>query len=180
MHTPRAIIQHIHTIWTKASRGGDGARQRNRIPRCLLLPLECFGAPCSLHLAEYSEDSSFCPTESVGKASSLSELGIRDLAMELNGDRLIVYFLRDAQNAATASRRSRDTSSSDIDRILAFSLENDAWGQIRYNGRYVDFDTGNWWYEQSTYNIGLFSAVAVDRFAVTQPTQHFVEIGRLR
>lgn len=32
------LIQHIETIWTKRSRGGDGARARNAVPETLELP----------------------------------------------------------------------------------------------------------------------------------------------
>jgi hypothetical protein len=176
----RIIIQYIRTTWTKASRGGNNARRRNLLPRCLPLPLECFTARCAVHRAEFSEHSEFRLVESVAKASSLFELGIRDLAMELDGDCLLVHLLRDPQNAAAANRVYRDEPGNVVDKIRAFALQAGEWGQLRYNGRYVDFDTGHWWYEQSVCNIALFSDVAADRFVATPPTKRFAEIARLR
>ncbi len=30
-------------------------------------------------------------------------------------------------------------------------------GQIMYNGRFSDYDTGQWWYEQTAVNIAVVS-----------------------
>jgi hypothetical protein len=179
MSSRRVVIQLIHTQWTKASRGGDGARLRNALPRQLPLPLESFAAPVTLHRVAFSEFTNFERRETVDRADSPSALALRDLRLAFEGDQLAVKHVRDRQNAAIADRLYPDESGNTVWELDAFVLAPDDWGQLHYNGRYVDMDTGNWWYEQSVYNIGLFTGVVVDRFTSTKPDFRFAELATL-
>ena len=179
MSLPRVVIQLIHTQWSKASRGGDGARQRSAFPTQLPLPIESFAAPATLHRVGFSEFSDFERRESVERGDAISALPVRDLALTRDGEKLAVKFIRDRQNAAIADRLFPDESGNTVLEMDAFAIGAEEWGQLRYNSRYVDRDTGNWWYEQSVYNIGLFASVVGDRFVSTNPDHRFVELAIL-
>jgi len=182
MSSFRIVIQLVHTVWTKASRGSDGARTRNAIPKAFSVPVECFSAPFGIHRVGFQECNEFQAVSRVCNGTTISELGIRDLAFELNDDSLVVNLVPDPMNAAFANRIfvSSDEASDPVHVIRAFSLKSDEWGQLRYNGRFVDRHTGSWWYEQSVYNIGLFAKVILDRFIKTRPNGRFAAMARLR
>jgi hypothetical protein len=38
------------------------------------------------------------------------------------------------------------------------------WAQVTYNGRFTDWDDGNWWYERHVVNVGLFDAMTGEEF----------------
>jgi hypothetical protein len=173
MPSIKIVFQSVHTYWTKASRGGIGARRRNELPRSLPLPLECFTAKCAIHRVGFSEFNDFHCIESITKGRAFSDLNIRDLVLIMDGDSLVIELRHDPNNAAIANRIYP------VQNIPAFSLNADEWGQLLYNGRYVVDDTGDWWYEQNIYNIGLFSKVTVDRFVATKPTKRFAEMASL-
>lgn len=63
---PTIYIQEVKTSWTKASRGGEGAVSRGRVPEAAELPLEtkfpvtsAEGYPFFLHLLSYDEDTKY-------------------------------------------------------------------------------------------------------------------------
>lgn len=35
-------------------------------------------------------------------------------------------------------------------------LHDNEWARVRWNGRFADHRTGNWWYESFTMNVGFF------------------------
>jgi hypothetical protein len=170
---PKIIIQHVGISWTKASRGGEGARKRNSLPHCFALPLECFAGRYATHRVGFGEYNDFQANETVYKRSSLPDMGLCCIELSMDADSLAVTFCRDPSNEASF-RNYRIIPYTPI-----FTLKSDEWGQIRYNARYADHDTGNWWYEENVYNIGIFSRVDVNRFIATQPSQHFKDMVRL-
>ncbi|MBN1910332.1 MAG: hypothetical protein JW818_11375 [Pirellulales bacterium] len=165
--------------WTKASRGGDGARIRNALPDALPLPLEAFTAPWTLHSIYYHESNDFTKEEVIKKTDSPDVLGIRVLRFKLCNRQLAVSFLHDSANAALVDRIQVDLQGNEILEVDAFVLEPEQWGQLVYNGRFVDMDTGNWWYEHTVFNIGLGLKPAKDLFRSTRPASRFVELARL-
>src|SRR5262249_28171941 len=70
------VIQLIKTLWTKKSRGGQGARQRNSVPTALRLPMPAFAAPFFLHRIDFSQFANVERRESLNTAMSLIELRI--------------------------------------------------------------------------------------------------------
>lgn len=174
------IVQRITTTWTKASRGAAAARLRNALPKVLRLPSEVFAAPMAMHRVVFAESTGFDRSESVSRTASLAELAGRDLLLAAKDMELEVQFIRDRNNAAVASRSYCDETGAVVDRVPAFALTVGQWGQLEYNGRYVDADTGNWWYGRTVVNIGLFAGAATDRFCTSRPNARFVELAILR
>lgn len=165
------LIQHVHTLWTKRSRGGDGARLRNGVPHAVTLPPQCArDSRWILHLATYSEWERFERSDRCACADDFKQLGIRDLDFQLEDDGVVVRYHRDGNNAA----RTSPLPFTDLPKI-----DRNHWIRLRYNGRYVHRTTGNWWYEQSCYNIGWFDSFAEDAFLSTDPINRFEEIATL-
>ena len=167
----QVVIQHVHSIWTKQSRGGENARIRNAVPAAVALPPDLRPATFMLHHAEYAESSDFVQSNTVKSADDFAALDIRDLEITLTTDVLSVRFLRDGNNAACPSPYPH----ADV-----FALSESQWGRLTYNGRYTAWNTGNWWYEKTVYNIGWLSEVDRSVFVRTEPTCEFSEMARLR
>ena len=165
------VIQHVHSIWTKQSRGGDGARIRNAVPAAAALPPDLLPATFMLHYAEYTESSDFVQSDTLKSADDFAALDIRDLEITLAADLLSVRFIRDGNNAACPSPYPH----ADV-----FTLSESQWGRLACNGRYTAWNTGNWWYEKSVYNIAWLSEVDRSVFVRTEPTCDFSEMARLR
>ncbi len=165
------IIQHIHTVWTKKSRGGEGARVRNAIPKAMLLPTDFNSAPFMLHHAVFSEFSNFSQTDERKSAVGFEQLNIRDMEISPTEDQLKIRLLRDGYNAAKIS----PYPFADV-----FELSLGEWGQLTYNGRYICRSTGNWWYEQSTYNIGRVEKLDPRLFVSIRPDHSYSELAKLR
>ena len=165
------LIQHIHTLWSKKSRGGNGARLRNAVPTAVALPKECGrGLRWVLHVAQYSELNDFERTDRCVSANEFAQLGIRDLEFLTENDTVVARFYRDGNNAA----RTSPLPFSDLP-----AIKRNQWIRLRYNRRYVHRSTGNWWYEQSCYNLGWFETFADDVFLNSRPTNRFEEIATL-
>lgn len=165
------VIQRVHCLWTKQSRGGEGARQRNAVPTAVHLPRIDSPTGFVLHTAIYSESNNFLQSDMLKTANDFVGLGLRDLEFLLDNESLRVRFVRDGYNAARPSPYPyRDV----------FALRLMDWGRVVYNGRYIDHCSGNWWYEKSTYNIGWLADCSADVFVATQPINTFVEIAKLK
>jgi hypothetical protein len=179
MNSTRLVIQLLHSRWTKSSRGGDGAVARAELPLALPLLLDSFAAPVTLHTVRFWERDNFVPTDGVARFDTISGLPIRDLTLQRTADGVSVVHTRDQLNAAIADRLYNDEFGNTVYDIDAFSLVDGEWGQIQYNGRYTCIDSGRWWYEQSVYNIGLFTDIDATRFTDTDPAHRFVELATL-
>jgi hypothetical protein len=63
-HIMILIMQQLHIVWTKASRGGPGAVQRNGVPEVAKVPLQRVEARHPmLHQIVYRECDGFLPDE---------------------------------------------------------------------------------------------------------------------
>ncbi|PHS03080.1 MAG: hypothetical protein COA78_19330 [Blastopirellula sp.] len=164
------VIQHIHTTWTKQSRGGDGARRRSSVPEAVKLPSTVLATPYILHQSRFDEGSNFRQTDLVKSAKNIGDLNLKDLELKIEDNQISVRYHRDHSNAA----KEHPHPYSDV-----FTLNKSEWGQLTFNGRFTDFDTGQWSYEKSTYNIGLFPEIVFNRFVATQPDYRYVELAKL-
>lgn len=77
-----------------------------------------------------------------------------------------VSFSYDLQINGKPARRGHNKDYNNIDSRLygkdilnetAFVLKEGQKGRIMYNGRFTDYDTGQWWYEQTAVNIANIS-----------------------
>lgn len=65
---------------------------------------------------------------------------------------------------------------------LAFELCQDDYGRAICNGRFVDWDTGIWWYEMCITNVMILTRpnISLDCFLTNTPTHNYRQIAQLR
>ncbi|GAB5407279.1 MAG: hypothetical protein Aurels2KO_55100 [Aureliella sp.] len=165
------LIQHVHALWTKQSRGGDAARVRNAVPDALELPASIPAQPFVLHHAKFIERDDFAQTDEVRSGRSFDALNVDDLELSITPDSLTVRFHRNVNNAACTTPHPF----TDV-----FTLSESQWGRLTYNGRFTAWNTGHWWYEKSIFNIGWFADIESRRFIDTDPNCGFSEMAHLR
>ena len=173
------ILQQIDTQWTKASRGGEGARRRNESPTELALPLSGFAKPAAMHILDIFEWYGFELRERVECWDSIGEIRHPFLDIQAEDNIVQVRFRRNPQNWAIANRTYVDDNGQPVLEAEAFVLRTDEWGRIRFNARFTDIDTGEWYYQHIVCNVGCFPSVQLDRFLATKPNYQFVELATL-
>lgn len=70
---PILIIQHIHIIWTKDSRGMPGAAKRNAVPKALQLPATQALQPVIVHEVNAHEFNKFELSEKISQCQQLKK-----------------------------------------------------------------------------------------------------------
>lgn len=166
------VIQRVDCTWTKKSRGGEAARVRNAIPVVVPVPDAAFDSPFFLHHATFSEYRGFQLSERVLSGDRLPNRKLHGIEFIMNEDNLLIRFHRDPYNAATPRAKPRT--------VDVFSIGESQWGQLTYNGRYVDFDSGKWWYEKTVFNIARTPPNNPKLFLKTVPDYKFSEMAYLR
>lgn len=178
------IVQEIIIVWHKNERSGEnsGARTdsvfKRLIEKAPLKSHECLYDRVRLYQkdkklytpAEYYSLMG-CGASRHGKREYeppvlLSQLKVKNISIEECKTGLEVIFSYDRQINGDPPRRghNRDFNNTaskyygkDILNETAFVLKNGQKGQIMYNWRAADCDTGQWWYEQAAVNIALVS-----------------------
>ncbi len=164
------VVQHIEIVWSKKSRGGDGARVRNSMPDAVRMPQGPGSSPCMLHQATFSEWQGFDQQDTTRMSTTFEELGLKFLSGVIDDAGLTITFHRDGYNAATPSIFPYKP---------LFTLQEGEFGRFLYNGRYTDNDTGEWWYEKHVYNVGWLTEWHPDLFINNTPQAEFRELARL-
>lgn len=172
--SPIIVVQHSLTHWTKASRGGEGAVKRNAVPEATILPLsriETAGRTGLLHKLAYREENGFArQDEALQLDPLLSKLIVGCITINLDRDTVSASFRYRWSCCGSPEREwTRKT----------LRMAEGEWGQMVYNGRFVDSDGGRWWYEKKAINIGLFSELSDDVFTRSAPTYRFSAMAHL-
>ena len=180
---PFVLIQRIDTTWTKASRGGQGAVQRNGTPAAL--PVPCFlGFHSSefgfhVHRLWFAEQNGFVPTETVAvKRGHSWQEGC--VLLTRDEDVVRVRFEYDHHKGGAPARRMVDpTGNLSPLSQEAFTLRLGEWGRVSYNGRFSHADTGEWWYEKVICNVGLSLRPPADWFSHGAPNYLYSQMAEL-
>lgn len=172
------VIQKIHTAWSKNSRGGKLATERNAVPDALAIPAEKLQKPIQgmiEHSIIYSEWRGF-PTPSSERflltRESDGKIRFGCLVIDPIGAGLKVIFEYDARYAGMPVRHASRGGEPSI----YMQLQPRQWGRVLYNGR---FSANNWWYEKTVVNIGLFEKPEEDLFISNQPDQVISQMAKL-
>lgn len=174
------IIQEIVTVWHKSERGGEFSDARSKFTyACELeekpdLSDECvydyrrfYQVGKKFHTsAEYDSLLGYgiriLPKRAYKSPNKLSELEVRNVCFNETENGIETVFFYDPRKNGQPFRRghNKDYNNSDsrfygqdILNETAFILKDCQKGRIMYNGRFSDYDTGQWWYEQTAVNI---------------------------
>lgn len=165
--TSNGVLQILHVEWTKASRGGEGGRARNAIPAALPLSLEEFSTSDERLFVEvhrWNEHNGFTKVVRIERHSVPLSTGFRfgclTVAAKSDGSPgLQLDYPRHTGCGGMPDRwflncglGARNPAAS------ALSVNPGEWVRIRDNGRFDDMDTGNWRYQQVTFNVAWFPA----------------------
>lgn len=192
---PLICVQEIATNWTKASRGGTGAAERNRVPEAAKLPLNAnpFSSPAEtypflLHLLGYSEYtkykvwSEFLKSDVTANESAeiLNRGGVR---LSFDGEVLTARYQWKRELGAPG-RRTQNAAGMFVPVHhspfqKALELKAGEWGRILFNGRHSDYDDGRWYYSKHVFNIGLFVNPQSDVFLTSQPIKTYSKMALL-
>jgi hypothetical protein len=172
------LIQNIHTSWSKKSRGGKLAIERNAVPDALAIPVGQLKKSVKgliEHSASYYESHGFSsPHHASLTQESAGRLRLHGLVIEPVGAQLKVTLEYDSGRAGMPLRYAP------LGGIPStrMHLQSGQWGRVLYNGRFTH-DEADWWYEKQVFNIGLVEKLKEDIFIATQPTQVISQMARL-
>lgn len=170
---PLIVIQHITTIWTKASRGGVNAGARNRTPEVLAFPALSFPLLESgvlLHKVTYTERDHFQhPVEKLEQRERTDPFWYDCLKLELSPNLLTVIL--EWERKEGVPRRTMYPR-------RGWSLQEDQWGWIIYNLR-LSGGEGSWWYEKHSLSVGVFPSSSPRRFLGAEPTRQYRDMAQL-
>lgn len=157
------IIQHIFIWWSKASRGGELAEKRNKIPRVLPLPTPPptydRGKHYIVHKIAFAEHNQFlAPWHETVKAPRIeTSFTAMNCRVETNGDSPIVKF------------QWRDGAPTRV-HAAALPIPQQEWVQVEYNARYSSRDSGMWSYQHEIFNVALGHPENLDIFVTSKPS----------
>lgn len=179
------VVQEIVTVWNKSERGGENAEARSRF--LYAAPIErkpCASDECIFnHIRFYQKDGRFYAPDEYDKLMGfggtgrllkrayeqpvkLSQLKVKNVSFTENKNGIEVGFSYDPQINGRPARKGHNKDfnntesrlyGKDILNETAFVLKEGQKGQIIYNGRFSDYDTGQWWYEQTAVNVANVS-----------------------
>ena len=183
---PNIVVQVIHVTWDKSGRGGIAAERRNQIPLALPLP-DQFGPDIGRHLliheSHWGHTNNFANEVTSTIQTIDSNDGFRygcvsvratDAGAELDwtwnewGGIPPRTIWNDDGNTVPATHKT-------------VILENQ-WGRARWNARFTCVDTGTWWYESVTTNVGVYpyAEIPADFLTRSDPVDEYLQLAYLR
>lgn len=179
--TPSVLVQWIAVTWSKAARGGELAGLRSTVPEALPLPPAAFaGHPgqAAVHRVSFAEHNRFASPaqETLEQVPFLTTLVLGCVSLAA-GDGMVS--LRYTWQGGAPARRSPGPSGRLAPLTHTLAIRLGQWARIRYNGRFSDMDTGNWWYERHTFNIGFLAEVNPQVFIATCPSEEYSQLADL-
>lgn len=136
------IVQHIQTLWTKASRGMPQAAKRSAVPRILSVPyIEVPQNGVIIHEVNHYEFTQFQAQVNTYAADQLFTYW--DLHFQTNASAIDIFF-----NYAT-HRTGLPLRGGHMRKL--FTLKPKQIGAFHINGRYASYES--FWYEQHCINM---------------------------
>lgn len=185
------LIQHITLQWYKECRGGSYAAQRNKFVQAAVLPPDFFdyipfGIPVHRQLLLQKKDAFHILADRRVIEEFSAQNSLRLSPMELIpavGGGCEMQYRYDWHKGAIPPRHQYDPTGGQMPlREPAFELHTGDYGRAVCNGRFVDLDTGNWWYELSITNVLVLAQKKAppDCFLTNTPTHWYRQIAQLR
>ncbi len=173
----RGLVQVIHLHWTKASRGGQGARERSAVPLAFEIPadqlLEVDG---QLQVEEWrwGERNAFAEPLQVRQRSVAVADGFKSGCVTVAGHAqgLAVRYRWDAAHGGAPDRSFLNPGTGEESTNRDLVVPPGQWVRLCSNGRFSDADTGEWYYEQVTVNVACSAGGLSGRIFVDETPAH--------
>ncbi len=173
---PSVVVQILITEWNKSGRGGPPAVERAKIPLGLLVPHHELSNEENAIVHQvtwrtWKENATLEPT-CQGALIRDRLYDIKAVRLQIEEDQLLVRWT--ASNVGMPER-------SFLEGKNERRLKDGQWVRVRWNGRFTDQDTGNWWYEAVTANISYFRSRRPESnlFLYTQPDCEIDRMAKL-
>jgi hypothetical protein len=160
------LVQVIQVRWTKAARGGEGARTRSAVPSALAVPAaelaDAEGMLC-VEISQWDERDYFAEPHSVRRhRTSLADgYSFGCVSISAAAKALLARYQYDrGSGGAPDAWFFNGASGYGESPGHTLHVRYGEWARICYNGRFSSPETGDWWYQQITVNVALFAREA--------------------
>lgn len=154
----RTILQLLLTVWTKSSRGGQLASQRNGTPEGWTVPSSMIDLKAPAAVQVTFNEPTFTPI--------VTQVEPRRLPWHS----IPFHLERDGQAVTISHANSR----------FRCELVPQTWARLVWNERHTGYDTGNWWYSKAVLNVGFELTLDTEVFRTSVPTFEHRELKYLR
>lgn len=186
--TGMLLIQHIKLYWNKECRGAPYSTFRNQMPKAYNLPKDFFkynplGYPS--HYIYFVQEKGGLKEE-INRIDTLTEyenirMGAVEIIKRESGHELRYRY---DFHRAIPERHKYDPKTCLYKPLneIALSLFSNEYGRIIHNGRHVDYDTGDWYYNIDIINIINVTGnkIPLDIFSKKEPDKPYNQIAVLR
>lgn len=184
------LVQNIVLSWNKSCRGGKGAVKRSSFSQAAKLPANffdyiSFGSPVHWVWIQQRADGFHTLVNRRVIEEFDMQNSLRISPMELipkENDSCEVRYRYDWHKGAIPERYQYHREKGRILlNELAFELRPFDYGRSICNGRFIDWDTGIWWYEWSIANIMVLpdQKAPLDSFLANTPTHYYRQMAQL-
>lgn len=182
------LIQYISLMWEKDCRGGIGAIERSKFPQAIKLPLNffeyiSFGKPVHWVGIHQKRDGFHyrINRRRIEEFDTKNSLRLGAIELIPKGNNCEIRYRYDWHRAIPERYKYTKEGTRLPLNELAFELCLGDYGRTVYNGRYVDIDTGTWYYKMDIVNVMISQEndVPLDCFLVNAPTHYYRQIAKL-
>ena len=165
------IIQKVKVEWTKASRGGSGAEERNKVPEAFRLPIEVVQVRDFIfHTVGCLESNAFACEADFETVVAPDRPDTLPLKIQWSAGVVETRFIW-SKNECGAPRRNSHS---------LFQLQPGQWGRFICNGRFSkDWDISEWTYHKTVFNVAYVSEYDRDLFCHVSPNFEAKRLARL-
>ncbi len=159
------LIQEIKLTWDKMERNAKSANARNQFPFAYTLPQTNTYDNVMLHIQYFRQHNtqflnSYQPRRQIYCYSSIEKLHLlKNISIVPYENEYEICFCGDGYSWPYMRGHNKDYYNiksqyygKDCLNEVAFTLKQHQYGRIIWNGRMVEFDTGEWYYNIYVYN----------------------------
>ncbi len=157
----KILIQKVIVEWTKKSRGAPLANKRNLIPEIFQIPIESVMLKDNQYIKYelvFDERDDFLKKEKYN-IEVIKELIVEENIRIYKKENRIGISYCHVPSISGGPERKHNCSEKQL-----FELQVGHWRMVRYNGRYADWDTGEWSYHKAVFNIACACETHKDIF----------------
>ena len=172
------VVQTIRVSWTKKSRGGHLAELRAQVPTVFAVPDPADSRQLVWHDVKLSEEDQFSlPREGELKTQPLNErFGTRCAFID---EATCPASLTYRWTNGAPERMFTDPTGRYVPVEKRFLIKAGEWASVQYNGRFSGIDSGNWWYELETVNVGVMDPFNSHCFLDCPPAKIYQQLASL-
>lgn len=191
----KLLIQHTQILWLKECRGAPHSSRRNQLQKSWKLPDSFFeynlqGFPIHYQYIKQTKEGFQKGNSRLSIITEKQTIKVANLELTKKENCYEVYF-KYTPNAGAPERfifKDRKTkfepSSTPHSAMLnekVFTLYENEYGQVLYNGRFTDFDTGEWYYILNIINLIYTNNhhKDIDIFIKQKPMKSYTQIAKL-